>query len=123
MRWPPSLLLRSADLSEADKQFLTNYEHVRAALAADNLAQAKKAAVALAEEGAAIAKAETIVIARDAFAVLSEHAIKLATDRTGYYVVNCPMLKKDWVQPSGTISNPYAGSSMPTCGMIKKSRN
>ena len=114
------LPLRSADLSEADKQFLANYEHVRAALAVDDLAQTKKAAVALAEEGAAIANAQTIASARDAFAVLSEHAIKLAAGQSGYYVVNCPMLKKDWVQPSGTISNPYAGSSMPTCGMIKK---
>ena len=35
-------LLRSADLSEADKQFLTNYEHVRAALAGDNLDSGEK---------------------------------------------------------------------------------
>ena len=115
--------LRAADLSEADKKFLTVYEHVRAALAADNLAEAKKAAVDLAEEGAADREGRFHHHrARRVFATLSEHAIKLATDRSGYYVVNCPMLKKDWVQPNGKISNPYAGRSMPTCGMIKKSQ-
>jgi hypothetical protein len=115
-----AITLRAADLSEADKQFLTRYEHVRAALAADNLAEAKKAATDVGEEGAAIAKADSIIIARNEFATLSERAIKLASGQTGYYVVNCPMLKKDWVQPTGEISNPYAGRSMPNCGMIKK---
>ena len=112
--------LRAADLSEADKQFLAGYEHVRAALAADNLAEAKKSAAELAEEGAPIAKAESIVVARKEFAALSERAIKLAAGQSAYYVVNCPMLKKEWVQPKGAISNPYAGSSMLTCGAIKK---
>lgn len=112
--------LCAADLSEADKQFLTRYEHVRAALAGDNLASAKKAATELAEEGAPIAKAESIVIARNEFTTLSERAIKLAGGQSGYYVVNCPMLKKEWLQPSGKISNPYAGSSMPECGKIRK---
>ena len=61
-----------------------------------------------------------IAIAREEFSKLSEHAIKLASGQSGYYVVNCPMVHKDWVQPAGQLSNPYAGQSMPTCGMIKK---
>ena len=115
-----AITLRAADLSEADKQFLTRYEHVRAALAKDNLDDAKKAAVELGDDGTAIAKADSIVVARNEFATLSERAIKLASGQSGYYVVNCPMVKKDWVQPRGEISNPYAGRSMPNCGMIKK---
>lgn len=30
------------------------------------------------------------------------------------------MVKKDWVQTSEKISNPYAGKEMLTCGSIKK---
>jgi hypothetical protein len=112
--------IRAADLSEADKQFLARYEQVRAALATDNLDKAKKAAIELADEGAAIAQSDKIATARAEFSKLSEHAIKIARGQSGFYVVNCPMLKKDWVQPTGPISNPYAGSSMPTCGAIKK---
>ena len=112
--------LRATELSETDKEFLSRYENVRAALARDNLDDAKKAATELGEEGAALAKADTIAAARNEFSSLSVRAIKLAAGESAYYVVNCPMLKKDWVQPRGEISNPYAGRSMPTCGMIKK---
>jgi hypothetical protein len=112
--------LRAAELSETDIQFLTRYEQVRAALAKDNLDGAKKAALELGVDGTAIANADSIGAARNEFAALSERATKLAAGQSGYYVVNCPMLKKDWVQPRGAISNPYAGSSMPTCGKITK---
>ena len=110
----------AADLSESEKQFLAQYEKVRAGLAADKLADAKTAAAEMGEEGAPIAKSDSIIIARREFATLSEHAIKLASGQSGYYVANCPMLKKDWVQTSTKISNPYAGISMLTCGSIKK---
>jgi len=112
--------LRAADLSESDKQFLAQYEKVRAGLAADNLADAKKAATDLGEAGIPLANTDSIMMARKEFATLSDQAIKLASGQGGYYVVNCPMLKKDWVQTSTKISNPYAGSSMLTCGSVKK---
>lgn len=112
--------LHAAELSETDKQFLSQYESVRAALAADDLPGAKKAAADLKEEGAPVAKSDKLASARKEFEKLSEHAIKIAAGQNGYYVVNCPMLKKDWVQPAGSISNPYAGKSMLTCGAIKK---
>ncbi len=114
------LTSRAAELSSEDKDFLAKYEKVRAALAADNLENAKKAAADLGEEGAAINNAEKIATAREEFAKLSERAIKLASGQSGYYVINCPMLKKDWVQPTGSISNPYGGQAMLTCGAIKK---
>jgi hypothetical protein len=117
---PCCLTSRAAELSPEDKDFLAKYEKVRAALAVDNLENAKKAAADLGEEGAAISKADKIATAREEFSKLSEHAIQLAAGQSGYYVVNCPMVRKDWVQPAGQISNPYAGQSMPTCGAIKK---
>lgn len=114
-----TLPLRAADLSENDKQFLAGYEKVRAALAADNLKDAKAAAADLKEDGAALAGTESLILARREFAKLSDHAIELAKGQSGYYVVNCPMMKKDWVQTSKQISNPYAGREMLTCGVIK----
>ncbi len=110
----------AADLSAEDKDFLAKYEKVRAALANDNLENAKKAASDLGEEGADLSKSDKIATARTEFSKLSDRAIKLASGQGGYYIVNCPMLQKDWVQPTGAISNPYAGQSMPTCGAIRK---
>jgi hypothetical protein len=115
-----SLTSEAADLTAADKQFLAQYEKVRAGLAGDKLADAQAAAAEMGEEGASIAATDSIIIARKEFATLSEHAIKLAGGQSGYYVAHCPMLKKDWVQTSTKISNPYAGISMLTCGSIKK---
>jgi len=36
-----------------------------------------------------------------------------------YHVFQCPMAKgyKRWVQPTASLSNPYMGTRMPTCGM------
>jgi hypothetical protein len=114
-----AVYVSAADLTDSDKQFLSGYEKVRAALAADNLAEAKTAAGEMGEEGAAIAKSESIITARKEFAPMSERAINLSKGQQGFYVVNCPMLKKDWVQTSTKISNPYAGKEMLTCGVVK----
>ena len=110
----------SAHLSVDDQRFLTGYEKVRSALAADNLEGAKQAAGELGEAGSTLARSEKIAAARTELAKLSERAIGLGRGRDGYYVVNCPMLQKEWLQPAGKISNPYAGHSMPECGMIRK---
>jgi hypothetical protein len=111
----------AADLSADDKTFLSGYEKVRAALAADDLAAAKNAGGELGEEGAALAKSDKIEAARSEFAKLSERAIQLGRGQSGYYVANCPMIKNaNWLQTSTKISNPYAGKSMLECGVIKK---
>jgi hypothetical protein len=115
-----SAIIQAGTLSESDKQFLSHYEKVRSALAADDLAAAKTAAGDLGEEGAALAKSNSLKEARAAFEKLSDKAKQLAAGQSGYYVVNCPMLKKDWVQTSEKISNPYYGKEMATCGEIKK---
>ncbi len=110
----------AAEMSADDKKFLAQYEDVRTALAADNFEEARKAATTMGDAGATLAKASNITDARKEFATMSDRALKLADGQDGYYHVNCPMLKKDWVQTSESISNPYAGKSMPTCGVIRK---
>lgn len=115
-----TVLVEAAPLSGADKQFLARYEKVHSALAADDLGAAKTAAGDLGEEGAALAKSNSLKEARAAFEKLSDKAKQLVTGQSGYYVVNCPMLKKDWVQTSEKIANPYGGKEMATCGEIKK---
>lgn len=109
-----------APLSDNDKQFLARYEKVRAALAADDLSTAKTAAGEIGDEGNELAKASSLKDARASFEKLSSRAKALAAGQSGYYVARCPMLKKDWVQTSEKISNPYSGKEMLTCGEIQK---
>lgn len=112
--------LSAADLAPADQEFLSKYEPLRAALAADDLAAAKQAAANLPEPGAPkLAAAGDLAAARAEFTVLSARAVKLARTTTGYYVVHCPMANKDWVQPTKSISNPYEGKEMLTCGVVR----
>ena len=110
----------AAQLADKDKQFLTNYERVHHALASDDLAAAKTAAKSLGEEGSEVAGASSLADARAAFEKLSSRAKTTATGESGYYVVHCPMLKKDWVQTSTTVENPYGGKEMIGCGEIQK---
>lgn len=109
-------------LGEADAAFLARYEHVHAALAADDFAAAQTAATGL--DGAeAVAAAKDIAAARVAFKALSEKAVAIARGHDGFYVVHCPMVKgggADWVQTTRKISNPYFGKKMLTCGTIKE---
>ncbi len=112
--------VHAAELTPEDKTYLTNYEKVRVALAADDLAVAKTSASALGEEGKAVAEADKIATARAEFEKLSDRAVAMAKGKEGYYVAYCPMVRKSWVQTSKEISNPYAGQEMLTCGVIKK---
>src|SRR3954464_6875090 len=120
VRFALGLGVAQGALSDNDKQFLAGYETVRSALTGDDLAGAKTAAGSLGDDGAALAKSSSLKEARAAFEKLSEKAKTLAAGNSGYYVVNCPMLKKDWVQTSEKIGNPYYGKEMATCGEIKK---
>ena len=113
-------LLSAAELTDPDKKFLAAYDKIHHALAADNVAAAKKAAADLGTSGSELANSKSLDDARSAFAKLSVEAEKLTAGQSGYYVVHCPMLKKDWVQTSTTISNPYGGKEMVGCGAIKK---
>lgn len=108
-------------LTEAQEHFLSGYEAVRAALAADDLDAAKTAAVALTDSppAASLAKAPSLNAARVAFKKLSAEAVRLAHGQNGYYVATCSMVESDWVQTTKGISNPYLGKQQATCGQIK----
>ena len=110
----------AAELSAADKQYLSGYEKVRAALASDDLEGAKKSASDLGENGTAIAQSKLLADARSAFEKASGKAKQLATGQSGYHVFHCPMLNKDWVQTSTTVANPYGGKAMVGCGEMQK---
>ena len=121
LAWISSTAFVSADeLAPADKQFLSGYEKVRVALVADDLSGAKAAAGSLGESGSGLATSSSLKEARSAFDKLSDNAKKLAKGQSGYYVVHCSMLKKDWVQTSTNIGNPYAGKEMAECGEVVK---
>lgn len=131
---------KNAPLTDAQKSFLAQYEVVRAALASDDLAAAKKAATvvekdltvvakedAKAQPGADAAKklaaADSLKVAREAFKALSKRAVHLAGSQKGYFIANCPMVEGgegDWVQTTKDINNPYFGKAMLTCGSIKE---
>lgn len=112
--------LWATTLSPADKAFLSSYETIRSALAADDLTQAKEAAASLGATGNDIAKSQSLDDARISLAQLSKKAERIAATQPGYFIVHCPMAKKDWVQTSDKISNPYLGKEMLGCGEIKK---
>ena len=112
--------LYAAQLTDQNRQFLTAYEKVHHALVADDLATAKSVAGDLGTEGAELSKSSSLKDARAAFEKLSAKAKQLTAGQSGYHIAHCPMLNKDWVQTSTTISNPYGGKEMVGCGEIQK---
>ena len=112
--------LSAAPLTDQNKQFLAAYDKVHHALVADDLVTAKKAAMDLGTAGAELSKSSSLNEARAAFSKLSDQAEKLAAGQSGYYVMYCPMKKKDWVQTSEKVENPYGGKEMLSCGEVKK---
>jgi hypothetical protein len=130
---------KNAPLNDKQKQFLAQYEAVRAALAADDLPAAQNAAIVIAEHAGHaaatdkhaqakvdaathLARADGLAAAREAFKALSKQATHLADGQKGYYLAHCPMVPNeegDWVQTTKKISNPYMGKAMATCGSIE----
>jgi hypothetical protein len=110
----------AATLSDQDKQFLTTYEKIHTALAADDLAAAKSAAGDLGDDGQSIRQASSLKEARAGFEKLSARAETMVAGQSGYHVFHCPMLNKDWVQTSTKVANPYGGKAMAGCGEIQK---
>ena len=122
----------------ADNAVVVRYDSVRTALAADDLAAARKASHALAAAAraggagphrAAIATradelraAGDIAAARLAFGELSRALITLLVAEpalaVGATAYRCPMAKgyKKWVQLGGELANPYMGKRMLKCG-------
>lgn len=119
------------------------YEHIRAALARDELTGVEAAshtmekALTAASQTAAVDTRPTLIdaarfsgqvassreldTARSDFAALSAQLLPLLGRDTrltkGKYVFECPMFQHaTWFQPAPTIDNPYMGSSMRQCG-------
>jgi membrane fusion protein, copper/silver efflux system len=69
----------------------------------------------------ALIKAEDLKGARVHFKAVSAQAIALASTENGFYVMHCPMAGKnaEWLQSDPEIRNPYHGSAMLGCGVIK----
>ena len=112
---------------ESNNLVFTNYLAAQEALAGDDYAKARTALQGLAKgsEGdlkklaQTAANAADIKTMRSAFKPLSEAVTKLELPK-GLVVASCPMVPASWVQKDGDIRNPYYGSSMLTCGTIKK---
>lgn len=126
-----SALARQATAEEA--ACLKVYHQVHAALAGDDLAAARKLAGELAEKATAakcagtpkhaeeLATSDSLEKAREHFKAISAECIKMMAGVEGEYVFTCPMAKADWLQTDGkTVSNPYMGKKMATCGELKK---
>ena len=108
-------------LTATQRQLLSGYETIRAALAADDLTRAKTAAAGLHDAPASVllARADSLTTARIAFEQLTRQIVPLAKGQAGYYLAHCEMVDVYWVQTTTQISNPYYGTKMPTCGSIK----
>ena len=102
----------------------------------DNLrANAGNIATAAASLGAPATKIDTAAVqlasagdladARQKFGVLSEAIVAYKDNMKlkpgdGVKQAFCPMALKPWLQKGDTISNPYYGSEMPTCGSFSQ---
>ena len=77
----------------------------------------------VAKQADALAQAKDLKSAREAFKPLSTSLIKYLSDNKAgkgvYHEVYCPMAKASWLQSGTDIKNPYLGTEMPTCGVLK----
>ena len=114
-------------------KIIKQYDIVRAALVADDLSAAKKAATNLAtaaqEESVTelqvpikkLTDSTSLKEARAAFQSISLVLEKWVKGQKGFFIVTCPMIKDSvWIQTTDKIGNPYAGQEMPECGQIQK---
>ena len=116
-----SLSRAAQPLSDDDEKFMTLYEQIQKGLVEDNVNIAKDAAHALPNNlGQGILNAPDLKSARDAFWNLSKVAEQKVAGQPDWHVFYCPMAKKDWVQHSTSVANPYEGKEMLTCGVEKK---
>lgn len=126
---------------EQTARLVQPYIALQEALASDNLEASKAAAAelqaAIPEErleeavGAlkAMHEAEDLAAARQPFKVVSETLIETFRQHTpatesGLYLAYCPMAYDNtgayWVQDDQTVNNPYFGSMMLRCGVIRE---
>jgi hypothetical protein len=124
--------------NEMSRAVIDPYLKIADALASDSMdgvtANAGDVATAASALGALAFKIDTaaaqltgagdVADARVKFGALSEAidaymANNHLTPPEGVRVAFCPMQMKPWLQPDGTLRNPYYGSQMPTCGSFR----
>ena len=127
----------AGSLSASDKQALDNYEAVRAALAADDMKAAKKAASKMvadlkpADDKAPapplLAPAEALEAApaldtmRQRFEILSDRVVPMVRGTDGYYVMTCELPNAaPWVQRTKEVDNPFTGRQLHWLGEVQK---
>lgn len=117
--------LAEDDLDDVKPRAERLEKSLRAALAGlDGAPRAKEEIEKGADAARKLVEAKDLDKARGAFSTLSRTMVRLAgaDERLGkgHHVFECPMAKgfgfNEWVQPSATLSNPYMGKKMPTCG-------
>lgn len=98
-------------------------EHANAIAKAVKGDEMKMLSPEVATQAEALAKAKDLKAARVAFKPLSDSLIKyLADHKSGkgtYHEAYCPMAKASWLQTGKAVTNPYMGTAMPTCGVLK----
>jgi hypothetical protein len=98
-------------------------EHANAIAKAVKGDEMKMLSPDVAKQAEALAKTKDLKSAREAFKPLSASLIKyLADHKAGkgtYHEAYCPMVKSSWLQKGTEIKNPYMGSEMLSCGVLK----
>jgi len=133
--------VRAADnpaLTAPVKSVYAHYLKIQADLANDSLTgvaenanaitkavqgDAKILPVEVGTKAEALAKAKDLSAARDAFKPLSDALIKYLADnkaKGAYVEVYCPMARASWLQADKNVNNPYFGTAMSGCGVIKE---
>jgi hypothetical protein len=120
------------------KSVYDHYLKIQADLANDSLTAVAKNANAIARavqgdakilpaevgtQAEALAKAKDLSTARDVFKSLSDALIKYLADnkvKGAYVEVYCPMARASWLQADKNVNNPYFGTAMSGCGVIKE---
>ncbi len=80
--------------------------------------------VDVADKADAVAAAKDLPAARSAFKKLSQPLIQYLAEhkvQSGlYHEAYCPMARASWLQDEKSITNPYFGQSMLSCGELKR---
>jgi len=114
---------------------LGHYFAIQEALAADSLDGVNANAQSIVQElnhdplgtrAQSLTATKNLAAAREAFKGLSATLVEglesgqWHLDSGSAYLIYCPMVKSHWLQAGKAIRNPYYGSSILTCGTIRK---
>ncbi len=119
----------------SDAKILGAYAKIQKAQASDSVEGVSMVAMELAhmthknlpdvsKSAETLAHTETLDAARLAFAPLSQSLIASIKegkiDGKGFNEAYCPMTAAPWIQAGADLKNPYYGSAMLNCGMIRE---